>query len=224
MGVETALIVGALGAGASAYNTYNTARKQDNEVARQIRAQSQLQDQANQRVAQAITEQATSSPDDERQASLDSYLKQLSKTSGNATNGLNAVGAVSDRYTSDADAAAGDIASTGQTTADIMSRIDAPVRQRQNEGISFGRLASDIDRLGQKSASQDYIGQLRLNSIQRNPWLDAAATAASIYGMTGGLSGGGLMGASSGTAGMQTINNQLSNSAMTRLLASGGYI
>lgn len=197
------LLVSAVGAGVSYYNTQQTAKKQDNELARQIMAQGQRQQVADKLVADQVLKQSQSNPTEAQQKSLDEYMTQLQRTQGNATQGLRQAGAVSDRYSSDADAANDDIAASGQTTAGILSRIDAPRLQRQEEGIQFGRLASDLDRVRAQSASDAYLGDLRMRTIRRNPWLDAlSSVAGGIASKGGGFSGGAsAAGSTAGTTG-----------------------
>lgn len=193
------LIMAGVSAGANYYNTQQTTKRQDNELARQIMAQGQRQQAADKLVNDQVLRQSQSNPAEAQRKSLDEYLTQLQRTQGNATSGLRQAGAVSDRFGEDASAAGGDIAASGQQTAGILSRIDAPKMQRQEEGIQFGRLASDLDRVRAQSASDAYLGDLRLKSIRRNPWLDALATGASAFasgysggsGLTGGASAGG---------------------------------
>jgi hypothetical protein len=183
------LVVGGLSAGANYYNTRRTLKKQDNELAAQIIAQGRRQSEADAAVRNAILKTEQSNPDGQRRTALNSYLEQLQRSQGNATAGLGQIGAVSSRYADDADAAGADIAARGQQTADIMSRIDAPVRQRQDEGVNFMRLGTDIDRVRALSDSDRYIGDIRMRSIRRNPWLDALSQAAS--GFATSFSGGG---------------------------------
>ncbi|PJK07989.1 hypothetical protein CO610_07440 [Lysobacteraceae bacterium NML95-0200] len=186
MGTEAVwvpMVMSAVAAGASHYNTQQTLKKQDNELARQIAMQGQRQREADARVNEAILEQQQSNPEAERKASLEQYVEQLRRTQGNAAQGLGQVGAISERFAQDAAAAAGQVQQTGERTADIMSRIDAPLRQRQNEGIRFGRLGSEIGRVGLLSDSDRYIGELRMRGVRRNPWIDLGA------GLLGGAAG-----------------------------------
>jgi hypothetical protein len=66
--------------------------------------------------------------------------------------------------------------------AGLLSRIDAPGRQRQREGFGFGRLASDLGTIGRASAGDDFLTQLRLRGIRENPWRQAAASVLQNYG------------------------------------------
>lgn len=203
MGTEAAWVpwaMAALSAGASVYNAEQTAKRQDNELARQIIAQGERQRAADKIVQDAVLRQGQSSPDEARQSSLDQYLTQLQRTQGQAASGLDQLGAVSDRFSEDSEDAAGDIAATGQRTADIMSRIDAPLLQRQEEGIAFGRLGGDIARVGALSDSDRYLGDIRMRGIRRNPWIDAAAAAAQGYASGWAPASSGYTGATGSTA------------------------
>ena len=66
-----------------------------------------------------------------------------------------------------------------------MARIDAPAQQRQREGVADARVAMELDQIGRRSRADDYLAQLRLRGVQRNPWIDLAS---------------GLMGAGAGFA------------------------
>lgn len=207
------LAMSALGAGASVYNTRQTAKRQDAEAARQIAAQGARQREADALVSDAVMKQGQSNPDAERAASLDQYVTQLQKTQGNAEQGLGQIGAVSGRYNTAADAARAQVQQTGGQTADIYSRIDAPLRQRQAEGIAQGRLGSEVGRIGMLSDSDRYIGDMRMQGIGRNPWLDAAAGALQggagyMAGRGGGVAGAG---ASAGPSSLQNFGNNMDN-------------
>lgn len=181
MGTEAVwvpLALTALSAGATYYNTQRTADKQDNALAAQIRQSGERQRQADAKVNDLITQQATSSSADERSGTLDQYMSQLRAQQGNATAGLNQVGAVSDAYRqSGADASLG-VSEYGGKVASLMSRMDAPALQRVNEAIQQGRVAGDIDRIKRFAGGDDYLAQLRLQGIRRNPWIDAGAQLA----------------------------------------------
>jgi hypothetical protein len=175
------LITMAVGAGVNYYNTQRTMRRQDEALAAQIAQQRERQRVADAAVQNTVQQVAGSSPDAQRQQALNDYLTQLQRTAGNATAGLQGIGAVSDRFTDDAAAAGAELHELGGRTADILSRIDAPIRQRQDEGIQFGRLGSDIARVGALSDSDRYLGEIRMRGIRRNPWLDAVSQAATGY-------------------------------------------
>lgn len=175
------LLTTAVAAGATAYNTNRTAKKQDNALAAQLRQQGERQREADAKVGELITKTGASSSADEQKGSLDQYMNQLRSQQGNATAGLNQQGAVSDAYKqSGADAALG-INEYGGKVASLMSRMDAPGLQRVNEAIEQGRIAGDIDRVKRFAGGDDYLAKLKLQGIRRNPWIDAGAAAANGY-------------------------------------------
>jgi hypothetical protein len=180
------LVVSALGAGASYYNTQQTAKKQDKALADQIMGQRQRQTDANRIVNETLEGVAGSNAEAERASAMEQYNQQLRRNSGAATGTLGGVGALSSRFGQDAADAAGDIAAYGTGTADIFSRIDAPIMQRRSEGIDFARAGNQIGIVQDLAGGDNYIGELRRRSITRNPWLDAFSQAAQGYGSTAG--------------------------------------
>lgn len=183
MGLETAALVAlgtsALGAGANYYNTRQTEKRQDNELANQIRQRAQLQGEADTAVNRLLASRAASDGTGERVATANQYLDQVRQAQGAATAGLRQGGAVSDAYRQSANDAALGIGDYGATAANLMARIDAPNQVRQRESIENAQLGSDLGRVARRSAGQDYIGQMRLQGIRRNPWLDAFSQLAS---------------------------------------------
>jgi len=193
------LVAAAVSAGATYYNTQRTAKKQDDALAAQIRASGERQRAADSKVNELIAQQGASTSADERASTLDQYMSQVRAQQGNATAGLNQVGAVSDAYKqSGADAALG-IADYGGKVASLMSRMDAPALQRVNEAIAANRIAGDIDRIKRFSDGDDYLARLRLQGIQRNPLIDAAANVAGGYAKGWGRNSGGAAAAFGGS-------------------------
>lgn len=183
------LVVGAVSAGASAYNTNRTEKKQDNQLAQQISRQGEDQRKIDQRTQQLLAEAQASSPEAEKASALQSYVDQLARNdAGGAIN--QGAGGFSDAYRADAQDAALGVGQYGEKMAGLLSRMDAPTRQRQNEGVLFNNAATDIGLLKRGSSGQDYLDQLKLQSIKRNPWIDAAASAMSGYASAGGGTGG----------------------------------
>lgn len=185
MGTEAAwvpLVIGALGAGASAYNTREVAKDQDQAAAAGIRLQAQRQQEADQRVSQEVSAMEQSSPEAARKQATDDFLGQLRRTRGQAVAGGPA--GASQRYAQDLESASGDVTDFGTKVADTMARISAPSLQRQSEGQSFARTASDLGTIGRNAQGDAFLNQLRLNSIRRDPWIDAGA------GLAGGVAGG----------------------------------
>ena len=170
-----------LGAAASAYNTQQTAKKQDRALAAQITQQGKKQQQASAKIAEALAAQAQSDPADEQAQQMESYLATLRQ--GQQTAGLNTgPGGFSEEYRRGTAEAGEQLGEYGTGRADLLSRIDAPRLQRQNEGILFDTLGNELRMIGREASGQNYLDQLRLNSIRRDPWLDALSGVATSYG------------------------------------------
>lgn len=182
------LLATAAAAGAQAYNTNQTMRRQDRAAADSIRYQSRLQREADARVNQEVQSLEASTAEDERAQRLSQYMDTLRAGDANLTAGLTP-GVGSEAFREDSAAAADAVRSGAGRTAGLMSRIDAAQMQRQGEGFGYGRLATDIGLIGRRSQGQAFMDDLRMRSIQRNPWIDAGAAV--LQGMAGGLAGGG---------------------------------
>ena len=182
-----ALAAAAAAAGTSYYNAQNTARKQDDAAARSIRNQSAKQQTADQKIADLVRKQQESTPDDERAQQLDSYLATLQH--GKQKDGLNAgAGGFSDAYRKDVAAADEALGAYGADRADLLSRIDAPRLQRQNEGILFDDTTNSLRGIDRDAKQQAFLDQLKYNSVRENPWLGALSSGLSAYA---GAAGGG---------------------------------
>ena len=169
------------GAAASAYNTQQTAKKQDRALAAQITQQGKKQQQASAKIAEALAAQAQSDAVDEQAQQMDSYLTTLRRGQQNA--GLNTgPGGFSEEYRRGTAEAGEQLGEYGTGRAGLLSRIDAPRLQRQNEGILFDTLGNELRMIGREASGQNYLDQLRLNSIRRDPWLDALSGVATSYG------------------------------------------
>lgn len=120
------------------------------------------------------------------------YTAAVKAAMPQATAGLNQAGAVSDAYKTGADAAAKAIGDYGMTTAGLMSRIDTPTLQRQQEGMAMSQLRSTLGNIQRKAASDDYLANLRQQDIQANPWVSLAS---------------GLMGMGAGVAARSGVND-----------------
>jgi len=193
-----ALAAAAAASAASAYNTNQTAKKEDRKIAEGIRNQSAKQKEADERTNKEITSIEGSSSRDEEAKRLDQYAAQLRRNRPTVQGGnLNPLLGGSAFKADAANAAQGADAYAGQT-ADLMAQVDAPGMQRQGEGFGFGKLATDIDLISRESRGQAYIDELRRRTVRRNPWIDMGAGMLSAYsGMAGG---GGAMGGMMGGA------------------------
>lgn len=168
------LLLSTVGTGAQVYNTNKTARKQDNRLAAQLRDQASKQRKADAKTSELIQKTAKSDATDEKAQSLGDFLQRLKMAQGNANRPMQQVGAVSDEYRQDAQEAALGASNYGQRIAGLLSSIDAPGQQRVNEATDALRFGQEIDQIKRFSAGDDFLHQMKLRGIRRNPWLDAA--------------------------------------------------
>lgn len=206
MGTEAVwvpLALTALAAGGQYYNTQQTAKRQDNTLASQLRNQAETQREADARVSDLIAQRGESSSEGERTGTLNQYLAQARQAQGAANAGFSQSGAVSDAYRQASNDAAMGVSDYAAKTADLMSRMDAPVLQRQREALDGARFETDLNQIKRTGAGQDFLSQLKLQSIRRNPWIDAGSQLAS--GAAGGIAGGGW--GTAGTSGAGTASN-----------------
>jgi hypothetical protein len=190
----------AVSTGASVYNTNRTARKQDQTLANQIRKQGEKQREADSKVNQLLDQREGSNADGERKGILAKFQEAIQNTGGNANAGLQQAGALSQAAKDGtADATLG-IADYGSQVADLLSKIDAPAAQRQREENTNTRFGQEIGQIMRRSQGDDFLSQLQLQGITRNPWIDAGASA--LSGASGAMAGGGgRAGASAGGGG-----------------------
>jgi hypothetical protein len=178
-------VISAIGAGASAYQTHQVAKDQDQAAAQGIRTQQAKQREIDARASQEIDALEQSSPEDERAAAMEKYMTQLRTARGNMEGDGNIPNA-SDRYQKDVVASKAGIGNFGEKVADILSRVQAAGDQRRNEGYSFGRAGSDIAGTAREAQGADFLNRLRISGIQRNPWVDAGSNV--LQGVAQGMS------------------------------------
>lgn len=185
-------VIGALGTGAAAYSSYDTARKQDRLAAQGIRDQAAKQRQIDERVNQQVAATAQSSPEDAARKSTDDFLAALRRTRGAASPGGIAGGSA--RFQEGSDAISDEVQAYGADVAGTLGRINAPALQRQSEAQGFGRLASDVGALAREAAGAQYLNQLRMRGVRPNTGLqlfsDLAGGAASGLAARGGRGSG----------------------------------
>lgn len=199
-----------LAATATYANNRQVARRQDNELARQLRQQYGLQQQQNQQTQQLIQKTAQSSPDAAKSNLLDQFMAKLRAENPNAVRPLAQVGNVSGAYTKAANDAALGISNYGASNAGLLSAIDAPSLQRQAEAANLSRYGSDLNEIKRRSAADQFLSQMRLQAIRPNPWLTAVADGARAYGMaraSGAGGGGGGSGQMNGTGDIYDAGN-----------------
>lgn len=193
-----AVAVAAAAALTTAYNTRQTAKKQDAALAEGIRQQAKIQKRGNQQISDSLSKLEKSRSGTEQAGALEQYRQALRGTDAQARSGQ-AVEGLSDAY--DEATRAGTATAQGNVgnIADLLSRIDAPNLQRQREGIGVADLGLNLSTLGRDARGADFLARMKAQNIRRNPWLDAAAAAMNAYaGGGGGFSFGGSSGSAAG--------------------------
>ena len=84
----------------------------------------------------------------------------------------------------------------------------------------------ELDQIGRRSRSDDYLANLRLQGVQRNPWLDLASSAmgigAGFASQMGQPSLAGIQAGAKASADFGNASSALSNQNMNKILASRG--
>jgi hypothetical protein len=187
----------ATGTGVSIYNQNQTAKKQDQTLANQIRMQQGLQQKANARTAQLINNQAQQTDQPQKQASQQLFTQQLAANNPQALNPLKSVGAAGQAYQASGANAAQGITGYGKSQADTLSSIIAPTQQRRDNQKNLDDYSTDIGNLRTQLQGNDFLSQLKLNAIKPNPWLGALSGIATGVGgsMAGNANYGALLAA-----------------------------
>lgn len=188
MAIQAAIpyIIAALSAGAQAYNTKQTADRQEDVALAGLDRQRLKQREADQRLNEELRQLESSSPEDERAQSLEQFMQAL-RSSASQRGGSGDVPGASGRYAEDAVTSRAGIQNYGDKLSGILSRIRGGVGQRQNESIGFNRAGSDVDAVRRASQGEDYLTRLKMGATVRDPWLDAAAQMG--MGIAGGMAG-----------------------------------
>lgn len=191
-GAAVPLLVAGAGAAANYVNTRNVAKEQDRAAAAGIRQQGKRQREADARVNSLIDQQSQSSPDAAQADVLGQYMRQLQAGATGASRGIAQAGNISAAAQEQAANASLGVADYGKTIASLMSAMDAPAIQRRAEAVNAARTGSDVERIANFAGGDQFLTQMRLDGIRRNPWLDAFSALAdgASQGMAGGWGSG----------------------------------
>lgn len=216
------LALAALAAGTEYYNAENTAKRQDKQAAQGILNQMQIQKKANQQVQQTVQKVQASNPNDARAQRLADYMKTLNQAKARTTAGLTNPVVGGQAFQADSAAAAQQAQDYGAQTAGLLSRIDAPTVQRQQEGFDYGQLATDLSAIQNQSSGQAFLDRLKQASIRRNAKLDLAAGLMSAgAGAAGSMGSGGGSPYSDTMTGTYNYNGSINGLNVPRYAATG---
>jgi len=191
------LLLSAVSTGAAVYNQNQTAKKQDNVLAQQIRNQSATQQKANAKTSEFINGQAKQDDTAQKAQAQQKFQAQLAANAPQATAALKTPGAVSQAYQQAGANAAQGIAGYGSQQGDLLSSIAAPLQQRRDNQKNIDDYGIEIGNLKHQLGNDDFLSSLKLQGIRPNPWIGAAGSlaggAAGAYGGGNGSSYGELM-------------------------------
>lgn len=191
MGAEilVPLAISAASTGVGLYNQERAAARADRIAAQGIQQQGVRQRQVDSRVGQVIDSISGSNPAIEQQRQQAEYMDQLRRTRAIAR-GTPGVAGASDRYTDDLVASDVAVDDNAAKVAELMSRANAPLLQRERELQGFDRARSDIGVISRQAAGDDFLNQLRLRGVRPNPWVDALSQIGQGYARARYLRGG----------------------------------
>jgi hypothetical protein len=205
-GAEIPLLIAALGTAVKVVNDNQALRRADAELARGIIAQGKLDKEGDARIREELASLEQSGPEQDRQEALGAFRTALRENQDLAQGAVAGVPGASERFAENVEAGKATISGKASTRAGLIARIDAPIRQRQREGLNVGRLGTDLGDIGQRSQSADFLAKLRAS--QRgvpDPFVDALGQFAQSFGTglatSGATFGGNELGkaASAGT-------------------------
>jgi hypothetical protein len=175
-----------------AYEQRQVANRQDKQLAFQLKQQGESEQRANKRTQAFIQGQQQQTDQPQKTAAAKSYETALQQNKNMSEQGLATVGNVSDAYKKAGSDAALGIASFGKQRGDLTASIDAPGLQRQQNQRNIADFGIDVNRINKRQSGQDFLDQMKLNSIHANPWINALLAAGKGYaaGKAGSAGGG----------------------------------
>ncbi len=186
--VSLALLAGALTA--KTVNTRQTNRRKDRELAAGIRKQGEIGQESADAVNKEIQSLAESNPEREKaeaiagfQATLRENQDLTSEAQGGDIFGAN------ERFAEDVSGSLAGVSARAGGRAGLLSKIDAPGRQRTREAVGRGQLAADVRGFADRSEMEDFLARLKASEQRNNPLIDIGADILSGVA-TGGLTSG----------------------------------
>ena len=188
--VTVAVTVGSALVGA--YEQKQVAKKQDNALAAQLRQQAASEEKIRQRTAQFAQQQQQQTDQPQKTAAAKQYQTALDANKGMSTQPLANVGNVSEAYKKAGSDAALGISSYGTNLGNLTASIDAPGLQRQQNQRNIADWNLGMNEINRQQKGQDFLDQMKLNSIHANPYVGLALQIARGYaGARAGAAGGG---------------------------------
>ena len=171
--VSLGILVSSLGA--KAINTRQTARRQDRELATGIRKQGEIGRESAGRVNEEIASLAASDPEAEKAEAIKGFIDTLRSNKDLTAEAVPGVPGASERFAEDVTGAQAGVSARAGGRADLLSKIDAPVRQRTREAVGRGQLAADVRGFQDRSQMEDFLARLKASEQRNNPLVDILA-------------------------------------------------
>jgi len=185
--VSLGLLATALGA--KTINTRQTARRQDRELAAGIRKQGEIGRESAGRVQEEIASLAESNPEAEKAEAIKGFMNTLQANKDLTSEAVPGVPGASKRFAEDVSGALSGVGARAGGRAELLSKIDAPGRQRTREAVGRGQLAADVRGFQDRSQTEDFMARLRASEQRNNPIVDILADLTSGVATAGVASG-----------------------------------
>lgn len=157
------------------------AKQQDNQVAEQLRQQYATKQKVAARTAALIQQQQGMTDKPQETAAAKQYQTALQNNQQQAVQPLQMAGNVSQAYKkAGADAAQG-ISTYGTNLGNLTAAIDAPTQERRDNQKNLDNYQLDVNTLNRNQQGQDFLDQMKLNSIHANPWVGLLTAAGRAY-------------------------------------------
>ena len=183
------------------FNARHADRKRDRILRLIMERRARQQDEIDAALMGEVGTLRGETPEAERDKAMSEFVGQLRATRAAQPTSYGARGTVSAREAGDLKEATGQLGQFANREADITARIDSQRRMREGQGLRLGRLGTDLTEKARLIDSADFLDQLRLNRVRKNPWLDMLGSAMKGAGQAGGFGGGGGGGGGGGEGG-----------------------
>jgi hypothetical protein len=174
-------VIAGLSAAGQGVNQMQAQKRQQNAQVQSIANQGAIRGNANALVKNLTDQIAKNSPQKDAAKETGDFVNTLRRNQagkdqdtnfGAPTSALPPAAGASSRYRNDSANASTENQKFGTTMADEVGKIDAAVRQRQNEGLAQQTLGTGLNQLGAQSYTQNFVDQLRAQAAgQANPWV-----------------------------------------------------
>lgn len=158
-------------------------RDRERIAAEGVRRNSQLNQEASQRVSQEIQQVAAANPESERMKANNDFMDALRK-SKTADGGMDfgAPAGASDRFAADVGQARVGAGAEGRALAGNLAAIDAPQYARVNQNRGIADTATDLSLIEGRGKGQDFLAQLAMARANGSPGLETLGSGLSAFG------------------------------------------